>query len=180
MRRRLPAACAVVLLLVGCAPTPTSTTSSTTAAPVSVAPVTVSTASDADLLAQAKKVYVAYYEDYWRVVKQGGADASTEKMKAAAEGEFLTEAEQSLRKQKADGWKPTGDPIIGAISRVPSKFESAVSITLCIDSSGVKFQNRDGSSNPGRKVQKTAHLRKSNGALKLFKAEDKVVSQCAS
>ena len=149
-------ACTAVLAVIGCSPTPpTSSWTPTTkyvGAPIPLpAPLGTKTATPADpaLLQQATDVYTTFYQLDTQVVAQGGADQLPPDLAALLTEPALDSATQAFQDIKANGYHWIGTPqfqtdkVIQLMYGLPD--DTDIALRACETTSGAQLL--DGSGN---------------------------------
>ena len=189
--RLVAAALTPALLLAGCgpapAPSPTPTTYTCTpeaggdAYPCTAEEHAAMVALDA-LYDEAETVYRRHMTEVFRLSSHWELAQVTPEIEATAAGPYLERMTQLITQNRDERVERiSGEPGIGWVKRLPGKSlgGSIVALWTCMDGShGISTTLEDPSGQPGIIAEARIYFRRSDGALKLWESETKLVESC--
>lgn len=144
-------------------------------------PTTTSTPSQEELSAQAEQAYRAFFTEWTRLEREGGADEPTQVLLDNGAGKYLDGVMALLRDQKATGRQVGGAPPQLTVVPAPGgDFEGIdprLTLQVCEDHREAWFEDQSGR-RAGQLVQGTVYLGFVDGRIKATGASTKVVDRC--
>lgn len=139
------------------------------------------TPSQQELSAQAERVYRAFFNEWTRLKREGGADEPTEILLNNGAGPYLESVMKNLRDQKAGGHTIGGPlPVLKVVGVPGGDYEGIdprLTLQVCEDSTAAWWEEA-GERHPGGIAQGTVYLGKVDDRIKVMGISTELVKQC--